>query len=160
MECEICRYKFNYNKKKPIVLYPCSHTFCHRCIESWQDKYCPTCQVEIKDSNINWTVLKLTLEKDSAAIIRTEMPKDMQQFAIDCAQLAIINYGKLEYSKMATFVKEEFDKKYGKHWCCFVGEKIGCAFCYEDDQYVCFDFGSVRFLVFKYPDSNKEINLN
>ena len=100
-------------------------------------------------------MLKLTFEKDSAVIIRAEMPRDMQRFAVECAQLAIINFGKIEYSKMATFVKEEFDKMYGKHWCCFVGEKIGCSFCYADDRYVCFDFGSIRFLIFKYPVDQK-----
>ena len=116
-------------------------------------RFCPSCHNEVKDKNINWAVLKLTLEKDSAVIIGVEMPKEMQVYAFEAAQLAFINFNKMEYTKMAMFVKEEFDKKYGKNWSCFIGEKIGCSFSYDDDRYICFDFGSVRFLIFKYPEN-------
>jgi hypothetical protein len=38
MDCELCRNRFNYNDFKPIVLWPCSHTFCCKCIETWPDR--------------------------------------------------------------------------------------------------------------------------
>ena len=64
MECEICRQKFNENKFKPMVVMPCCHTYCSKCLETWKEKTCPSCRVLIQGSNINWSLLKTVPAED------------------------------------------------------------------------------------------------
>jgi tetratricopeptide (TPR) repeat protein len=64
MDCDVCLLKFNNSKKKPYVLYPCFHSFCDVCLNELKETKCPKCSVEIKDKQINWSLLKLITDDE------------------------------------------------------------------------------------------------
>uniref|UniRef100_A0A8D8ZYH9 RING finger protein 141 n=1 Tax=Cacopsylla melanoneura TaxID=428564 RepID=A0A8D8ZYH9_9HEMI len=43
---------------KPDIVLPCMHSFCHKCIDSWNvnHKTCPICREEMLDSNDKWII--------------------------------------------------------------------------------------------------------
>ena len=53
MECDKCKNSFNSTNKQPYSLYPCSHTYCLRCVEDLEDNKCPECKSKIKAVNKN-----------------------------------------------------------------------------------------------------------
>lgn len=91
------------------------------------------------------------MEDDSSPIIlKTDMPDKVQKLAIECAKYALLNFND-DSSSMAEYIKNEFDKRYGAFWACFVGNKFGSFFSYADKTYISFCVNDVLFLLFKYP---------
>lgn len=58
MQCKICFEKYNNTVVKPYSLYPCSHSFCIRCLEALPQKECPKCKREIRDKQPNYDLLE------------------------------------------------------------------------------------------------------
>ena len=58
MECEICLETFSYSCK-PYSLYPCGHSYCMMCLDRLEKQECPKCKNEIKDKQVNFSLLIL-----------------------------------------------------------------------------------------------------
>jgi len=59
MECQFCSNTYDRSKRQPLVVSPCSHTFCLSCLENPDIKSCKTCSSVIKEKNTNWALLEL-----------------------------------------------------------------------------------------------------
>ncbi len=61
MECEICFEKFDKQKRKPMTILPCTHTFCLECMEKlqYQTYNCPKCKKQIVKAVSLFFVLKI-----------------------------------------------------------------------------------------------------
>ncbi len=64
MECDICLEKFDHSFNKPMVLFKCAHTICHKCVDALEVKKCPSCNSLIEDSQTNWSLLKHVPESE------------------------------------------------------------------------------------------------
>ena len=63
MECDKCKHAFDSVQHQPYSLYPCSHTYCDKCIGNIKsDKKCPDCGQEIKNKFKNLAVLNQTIQ--------------------------------------------------------------------------------------------------
>lgn len=82
-----------------------------------------------------------------ATIKLSEMKKEMENYAIMCAQEGLTKaYNEQE---VAAFIKKEFDARYGTTWNCFVGRNFGSFVTHEDSNYVYFYVGQMGVLLFK-----------
>lgn len=82
-----------------------------------------------------------------ATIKLSEMPKDMEAFAIMCAHGGILKaYNEQE---VASFIRKEFETKYGPTWNCFVGRNFGSFVTHEQNNYIYFYVGQMGVLIFK-----------
>ncbi|VDQ11954.1 unnamed protein product [Trichobilharzia regenti] len=63
------------------------------------------------------------MDLKKAVVKNADMSEDMQQFAVDITAQAMEEHN-IE-KDVATFVKKEFDKKYGPTWHCIVGRNFG-----------------------------------
>ena len=59
LQCEICFSRYDIDVRKPLILYPCSHTFCKDCIQQFQSNSCPECRQVIRSNSTNYIVMKL-----------------------------------------------------------------------------------------------------
>ena len=57
--CTVCHLMYDRYKHEPLVISPCSHTFCRECITSLELKACRICNSEIKTKNTNWALLDI-----------------------------------------------------------------------------------------------------
>lgn len=96
------------------------------------------------------------LRNNNQAVIKyltSDMSTKMQNFAIDCGSLAILRYHYAKgFGDMAEYVKDEFEQKYGKYWCCFVFDGntgFGSYFTKANNYYIHFVIRNVNFVVFK-----------
>lgn len=62
MECDLCVKPFDKSLREPYVLIPCSHTYCHSCIQRLNLKQCKSCNQQINAINKNWILIKLIPE--------------------------------------------------------------------------------------------------
>ncbi len=63
--CSICLELFSLNgndQNTPCVL-SCGHTFCHLCLQSLKDYYCPTCRFPFEGFVTNFAILGILEEK-------------------------------------------------------------------------------------------------
>ena len=51
--------------------------------------------------------------------LTSDMPIEMQQAAVNYATMGLIKY-KTNYGDIAEYIKNEFEHKYPKYWCCIV----------------------------------------
>ncbi|VDD76326.1 unnamed protein product [Mesocestoides corti] len=58
-----------------------------------------------------------------ATIHCSEMPREMECWAVDCAAIALIN--RADIKEAAAYIKKEFDKQFGPTWHCVVGSNFG-----------------------------------
>lgn len=69
-------------ENKPDIVLPCMHSFCHKCIDSWNvnNKTCPICREEMLDSNDKWIISdrpdELELNEQIAATLMSVMDDD------------------------------------------------------------------------------------
>lgn len=56
-ECCVCLCEFD-NNRYPIMLIPCKHSFCTKCIALFEPKECPLCRVEFHSTQTNSLILK------------------------------------------------------------------------------------------------------
>jgi dynein light chain LC8-type len=76
------------------------------------------------------------------------MPEYMQQDCFDCG-LESMERCK-EESKIAEYIKKEFDRKYSQTWHCIVGSAFGYFVTHETNTHICFDMRKLRVVLFKY----------
>lgn len=82
-----------------------------------------------------------------ATIKIVDMPKDMENFAIICAQEGIEKYN--TEKDIASHIKKEFDRKFTPTWHCFVGRNFGSFVTHETHHYIYFYLGQIGVMVFK-----------
>ncbi|KAM3178064.1 hypothetical protein ACTXT7_003312 [Hymenolepis weldensis] len=58
-----------------------------------------------------------------ATIYCSEMNTEMENWAVDCAAIALLNRASIKHT--AAYIKKEFDKKFGSSWQCVVGNNFG-----------------------------------
>ncbi|VUZ40571.1 unnamed protein product [Hymenolepis diminuta] len=58
-----------------------------------------------------------------ATIYCSEMNTEMENWAVDCAAIALLNKASIKH--IAAYIKKEFDKKFGTSWQCIVGNNFG-----------------------------------
>ena len=65
--CENCSKLYNINDQKPMILLPCTHTFCLQCINELkkQGSKCPLCKKEFTSEKPNSDLLKKLDSDDS-----------------------------------------------------------------------------------------------
>jgi hypothetical protein len=83
--------------------------------------------------------------------LTSDMPVEMQKYAVDYATMGLLKY-KLNYGDVAEYLKNEFEQKYSKHWCCIIYDAnsgFGSYFTKEKYHYIHFSIGSVNFILFK-----------
>uniref|UniRef100_A0A8D8YM84 RING finger protein 141 n=1 Tax=Cacopsylla melanoneura TaxID=428564 RepID=A0A8D8YM84_9HEMI len=67
---------------KPDIVLPCMHSFCHKCIDSWNvnHKTCPICREEMLDSNDKWIISdrpdELELSEQIASTLMSVMDEE------------------------------------------------------------------------------------
>nr|AFS30551.1 dynein light chain 8a protein [Eimeria falciformis] len=85
---------------------------------------------------------------DRKFVIRNaDMPDDMQQDAVDCANQALERYN-IE-KDIAAHIKKEFDRKHNPTWHCVVGRNFGSYVTHETHNFIYFYIGQVAVLLFK-----------
>lgn len=84
----------------------------------------------------------------AGAIIKiSEMPKDMEHYAIACAQEGLTRLN--DEQEIAAFVKKQFDTRFGMAWNCFVGRNFCSFVTHEQEHYIYFYIGQMGVLLFK-----------
>ncbi|KAF7636652.1 Dynein light chain [Meloidogyne graminicola] len=76
------------------------------------------------------------------------MSKEMEDEAIDCAFLGVVKHTK--HLEIAEYIRDKFDKKYGKEWCCIVGTFASTVY-YKPNHYISFELDQLRIILFKTP---------
>jgi len=82
-----------------------------------------------------------------AVIKHADMNEEMQQDAIDCANVALEKFN-IE-KDIAAYIKKEFDKKYNPTWHAVVGRNFGSYVTHETKHFIYFYMGQVAILLFK-----------
>ncbi|VDN17969.1 unnamed protein product [Dibothriocephalus latus] len=62
-------------------------------------------------------------EFKEARVYCTDMPDEMQYYAVDCAAIVLSYETSLKIA--ADYVKKEFDKAYKPGWNCIIGDHFG-----------------------------------
>ena len=73
--------------------------------------------------------LLMSTAERKAVIKHADMNEEMQQDAIDCANVALEKFN-IE-KDIAAYIKKEFDKKYNPTWHCVVGRNFGSYVTHE-----------------------------
>eukprot|EP00818_Percolomonas_sp_WS_P002822 CAMPEP_0117438240 /NCGR_PEP_ID=MMETSP0759-20121206/1951_1 /TAXON_ID=63605 /ORGANISM="Percolomonas cosmopolitus, Strain WS" /LENGTH=89 /DNA_ID=CAMNT_0005229925 /DNA_START=128 /DNA_END=397 /DNA_ORIENTATION=- len=85
---------------------------------------------------------------DRKAVIKNaDMPEEVQNDAIDCAQQALSKYN-IE-KDIAAHIKKHFDQKYNPTWHCVVGRNFGSYVTHETKNFLYFYLGQVAVLLWK-----------
>lgn len=82
-----------------------------------------------------------------ATVKIVDMSKDMENFAILCAQEGAEKYN--TEKDIASHIKKEFDRKYTPTWHCFVGRNFGSFVTHETHHYIYFYLGQIGVMIFK-----------
>jgi hypothetical protein len=80
-----------------------------------------------------------------------EMPMEMQQYALHCTKMAL-QWHKGDSGKIATYIRDEFDRKHGKYWQCIVSNtSFANSITHNPDCFIRFDVvqPSLSVLLFK-----------
>ncbi|KAL8271804.1 hypothetical protein Esti_004276 [Eimeria stiedai] len=80
-------------------------------------------------------------------IRNADMPDDLQQDAVDCANQALERYN-IE-KDIAAYIKKEFDRKHNPTWQCVVGRNFGSYVTHETHNFIYFYIGQMAVLLFK-----------
>lgn len=88
-------------------------------------------------------------QKDDKKVVieQSAMPKDMQEHAISTALRAIDTYKATH--EAATFIGNEFNKKYGKYWQCVLGNHFTSRIFHNPNHYIRFSIGDLKILLFR-----------
>nr|UQT06015.1 protein 66071 [Theama mediterranea] len=82
-----------------------------------------------------------------AIIKNADMSEDMQQEAVECANVAMEKFN--VEKDIAAFIKKEFDKSFSPTWHCIVGRNFGSYVTHETKYFIYFYIGQVAVLLFK-----------
>lgn len=102
-----------------------------------------TCEFDL----IDCILLSMSSAERKAVIKHADMNEEMQQDAIDCANVALEKFN-IE-KDIAAYIKKEFDKKYNPTWHCVVGRNFGSYVTHETKHFIYFYMGQVAVLLFK-----------
>ncbi|CAH8832470.1 unnamed protein product [Trichobilharzia szidati] len=86
-------------------------------------------------------------EKPVAVVKYVEMPIDMQQDAVDICYQGIEKF--TEECEIASYLKKEFDLKYGPNWHCVVGKSFGSYVSHEENGFIFFHLKGYCAMLFK-----------
>ncbi|VDD94148.1 unnamed protein product [Enterobius vermicularis] len=91
--------------------------------------------------------MTLSSEATKVDVKETEMSEEMVEESIAIAKegLKRCNSDK----DVASFVKDEFEKKYGSTWHCVVGSSFGSRVSYEVGNFVLLQIGRIFVMIFK-----------
>jgi dynein light chain LC8-type len=92
-----------------------------------------------KNLNLITTNKQMAQPERKAVIKNADMTEDMQQDAIDCANMALEKYN-IE-KDIAAFIKKEFDRKYNPTWHAVVGRNFGSYVTHETKHFIYFYMG-------------------
>ena len=81
------------------------------------------------------------------SIKSTDMPDICQYDAIMFANQSLVNSG-LDRD-LASYLKKEFDRKYGPTWHVIAGENFGSYFTHEFRQFIFFEIDDMNVLLWK-----------
>ncbi|GMR60808.1 hypothetical protein PMAYCL1PPCAC_31003, partial [Pristionchus mayeri] len=88
-----------------------------------------------------------TSKKTECIVKSTDMSEEMQKEAM---QVAIDAMSKFRVEKdIATYIKEEFDKRYQPSWHCVVGRNFGSYVTHETNHFIYFYIQHVAVMLFK-----------
>jgi dynein light chain LC8-type len=107
------------------------------------------------------------MSERKAVIKYADMSEEMQRDAVELGILAyekyvmckvsisvkisvITSYNTGSFQDMATFIKKEFDNKYGQPWHCIVGRNFAWEGTAEIQKSVYFYIGQFGFLLYKF----------
>ena len=90
---------------------------------------------------------EMSTAERKAVVKHADMNEEMQQDAIDCANVALEKFN-IE-KDIAAYIKKEFDKKYNPTWHCVVGRNFGSYVTHETKHFIYFYMGQVAILLFK-----------
>ena len=93
------------------------------------------------------------MASDGAAkkeIKHADMTEDMQATALKLASQAFEKFqGGTVEKEVVSFVKSEFDAKYGGVWHCIVGKNFGSMITHETKHFIYFYYNSYGVLLFR-----------
>lgn len=101
----------------------------------------------IKINEVYNYFIRMSSAERKAVIKHADMNEEMQQDAIDCANVALEKFN-IE-KDIAAYIKKEFDKKYNPTWHCVVGRNFGSYVTHETKHFIYFYMGQVAVLLFK-----------
>ncbi|KAJ7552530.1 hypothetical protein O6H91_06G059300 [Diphasiastrum complanatum] len=78
-----------------------------------------------------------------------DMAVMVQEHALCCAQQALVSSEKLQFKRVASLLKQEFDQTYGPAWHCIVGSSFGSYVTHSVGGFFYFAIGKVSILLFK-----------
>lgn len=79
-----------------------------------------------------------------------DMTPEMQAEAIELITMAIDKHvTSKNYEAAATMVKNTFDKKFGTHWHCAIGEGFGFEITYQQKHLIFMYYGQLAILCYK-----------
>ncbi|KAA3675629.1 hypothetical protein P879_01388 [Paragonimus westermani] len=76
-----------------------------------------------------------------------DMSEEMQQDAFSISTMALQEFN-IE-KDIASYIKKEFDKKYGPTWHCIVGRNYGSYVTHETKHFIYFYSGQLAILLFR-----------
>ncbi|KAF7636659.1 Dynein light chain [Meloidogyne graminicola] len=107
---------------------------------------------ELNNTNLDLKLNKLIIDKKickkNVTIIKSQISKELENEAKDYAVLGFFKYNN-NNTEIAKYIRDKFDNKYGKEWCCIVGQSFGAAFYYKLNQFIVFDLDELRILLFR-----------
>ncbi|KAF8565509.1 hypothetical protein P879_01124 [Paragonimus westermani] len=83
-----------------------------------------------------------------AKIRKVEMPREMQERAIQVAADALERY--TQDWEIGAHVREKFDNQYKPVWHCIVGRSFGGSVAYEENHFIHFYLRNRAFMLFKW----------
>ncbi|KAL3309861.1 Dynein light chain 1, cytoplasmic [Cichlidogyrus casuarinus] len=86
-------------------------------------------------------------ENRKATIKNSDMSNEMQQDSVEIASVALDQF-KVE-KDIASYLKKEFDHRYGPHWHCVVGKNFGSYVTHETKSFIYFNLDNYSFLLYK-----------
>ncbi|CAH8454223.1 unnamed protein product [Dicrocoelium dendriticum] len=87
------------------------------------------------------------MEEVSAVVENSSMKEEMLEDAVMISSDAMQRFQ--DHKDIATYVKREFDRKYGKTWHCVVGRDYGSFITHEEGHFADFRLQHLAFLLYK-----------
>ena len=78
LNCVICFDLFDENLRKPMMLFPCGHTFCEACLKQINNKICPTCNCSYSQVSVNWSLKKM-LSKPGGSLYKAKIYEVLEE---------------------------------------------------------------------------------
>lgn len=80
--CEICEESYNEDTRRPLIIFPCGHTYCSECLNQVPNKLCPQCRRSITQTITNFSVLSQIVGVNKTDPIATDIKKRLDEFEL------------------------------------------------------------------------------